>query len=143
MYANVIDSARQAAAPVNPDPVSSEDEAENNENVDDEAALAVEGLDENQDLQVQEPENEEDQDEYPELEAEDHEEENFINDNHVQQIQNEMIMEELGNLQQSDPDNYGHINLSSAFAQAQPHLPESAVQISHEIASRSNSLFST
>lgn len=83
MYANVIDSARQAAAPVNPDPVSSEDEADNNEHADDEAALALEGLDENQDLQVQEPENE-DQDEDPELEAEDHEEENFINDNHVQ-----------------------------------------------------------
>ena len=51
MYANVIDSAwaREAAAPNNPDPASSEDEAENNENADDEAALAVEGLEENGD----------------------------------------------------------------------------------------------
>jgi len=45
MYANVIDNARQAA-PANPDPVSSEDEAENNENAEDEAALHVDGVDE-------------------------------------------------------------------------------------------------
>jgi len=45
MYANVIDNAR-LAAPANPDPVSSEDEAENNENAEDEAALHVDGVDE-------------------------------------------------------------------------------------------------
>lgn len=47
MYANVIDSARQAQALANPDPQSSDEEAVNNQNAEDEAALAVEGIDEN------------------------------------------------------------------------------------------------
>lgn len=47
------------------------------------------------------------------------------------------MMEELGNLQQSDPVNYGHIELESAFAQG---LPASSQAVLDGI---SNSLFST
>lgn len=96
MYANVVDSARQAAAPVNPDPVSSEEEGDNNdnENAEDEAALAVD-----------EPDNQELGDEVPELEVieeaqageenfeEDVNEESFMVEDHVQQIQEEIISE--------------------------------------------------
>lgn len=79
MYANVIDSARarEAAAPVNLDPASSEEEGDQNENAEDEAALAVEGLEENGD---------QDEDLLPDDNLDDSqqpEQENFINDNHV------------------------------------------------------------
>lgn len=47
------------------------------------------------------------------------------------------MMEELGNLQQSDPINYGHIELESAFAQG---LPASILAVQDDV---SNSLFST